>query len=391
MPNTHSNLTSLFTDIANAIRGKTGSTETIVADNFPTAIADISTGAPDGHSWTRVELPITPWRDGSSEGINFDNQTCEIAYGAGKYAILVNCYNSNYSKIIYSTDLVNWTTISLNTDITSTSTDFSQKYEWLVYGNAGFVLMHDPGGEQAAYIGHTTDFADSTKWHFSKSGTSELEELEYWLNFFSTGNKYIAVGDQGTTAISMNGDAWARGYSWQGDGMYNGADGFAMFCPTTGLTGIEIMNCIGEIGSESNIDSYTFPNTPSGYMFNGIIAPFAGNGKYISMIANCQSDGDLGLYQIIVYDGATWSTANLQMASNSSLFQTVGVYGNGKYLLFTPVGTYMSKDALNWTMIASQLTTVRKAIYGNGAFVGLAIEENDTKLVIYYSRTTNDY
>lgn len=39
MANTHATLTSLFTAIADAIRGGTGSTDTIVADNFPTAIS----------------------------------------------------------------------------------------------------------------------------------------------------------------------------------------------------------------------------------------------------------------------------------------------------------------------------------------------------------------
>lgn len=41
MPNRHTNLSSLFTDIAGAIRTKTGSSATIVADNFDTAIANI--------------------------------------------------------------------------------------------------------------------------------------------------------------------------------------------------------------------------------------------------------------------------------------------------------------------------------------------------------------
>lgn len=44
MANTHETLTSLFTDIADAIRTKTGGTESIVADNFPTAIEGISVG-----------------------------------------------------------------------------------------------------------------------------------------------------------------------------------------------------------------------------------------------------------------------------------------------------------------------------------------------------------
>ena len=45
MPNSHSTLTSLFSDIANAIRAKTGNSGTIVADNFPSAIAAITTGS----------------------------------------------------------------------------------------------------------------------------------------------------------------------------------------------------------------------------------------------------------------------------------------------------------------------------------------------------------
>lgn len=46
MPNTHSTLTSLFQDIADSIRQKTGasSDQKIVADNFPTEIANIPTG-----------------------------------------------------------------------------------------------------------------------------------------------------------------------------------------------------------------------------------------------------------------------------------------------------------------------------------------------------------
>ena len=42
----HSTLTSLFTDIADAIREKTGETSTIVADNFPSAIAAIAATGP---------------------------------------------------------------------------------------------------------------------------------------------------------------------------------------------------------------------------------------------------------------------------------------------------------------------------------------------------------
>ena len=49
MPN-HENLNSLFTGIADAIRGKTGKTDPIVADDFPTEIEGIETGGGSGAS-----------------------------------------------------------------------------------------------------------------------------------------------------------------------------------------------------------------------------------------------------------------------------------------------------------------------------------------------------
>ena len=44
MANTHTTLSALFTAIAGAIRAKTGGTDSIVADQFPDAIAGISVG-----------------------------------------------------------------------------------------------------------------------------------------------------------------------------------------------------------------------------------------------------------------------------------------------------------------------------------------------------------
>ena len=44
MANSHETLTSLFTDIANSIRSKTGKSNAIVADNFPSEIDTITAG-----------------------------------------------------------------------------------------------------------------------------------------------------------------------------------------------------------------------------------------------------------------------------------------------------------------------------------------------------------
>ena len=44
MANKHETLSALFSAIANAIRGKTGTSDSIVADDFPSAIDNIETG-----------------------------------------------------------------------------------------------------------------------------------------------------------------------------------------------------------------------------------------------------------------------------------------------------------------------------------------------------------
>lgn len=56
MPNRHTTLTSLFTDIAGAIRSKTGDSAEIKADDFDTAIQNIPTG---GSSIETIELSVT--------------------------------------------------------------------------------------------------------------------------------------------------------------------------------------------------------------------------------------------------------------------------------------------------------------------------------------------
>jgi len=65
MANTHTTLTSLFTDIADSIRSMKGSTGTIKADNFPAEILSIPTGGlpPIGTLPAKTTLENTSWDD----------------------------------------------------------------------------------------------------------------------------------------------------------------------------------------------------------------------------------------------------------------------------------------------------------------------------------------
>ena len=56
MPNRHTTLTSLFTDIAGAIRSKTGESAEIKADDFDTAIEAIPTGGGGSGEYTTEQL-----------------------------------------------------------------------------------------------------------------------------------------------------------------------------------------------------------------------------------------------------------------------------------------------------------------------------------------------
>lgn len=65
MPNTHTTLTSLFSDIADEIRAKKGTSGQIVADDFPDEIASISAGEinPEEYVWQQTPTAVQNYLD----------------------------------------------------------------------------------------------------------------------------------------------------------------------------------------------------------------------------------------------------------------------------------------------------------------------------------------
>lgn len=99
MANTHLTLTSLFTDIANAIRNKTGNTGKIVADNFPNAINNIPTGKQIYDLGTNTTFNVKTICE--QNGIDYTNLTANDFYIGETFNGSVSLGNA--SVTIYAT------------------------------------------------------------------------------------------------------------------------------------------------------------------------------------------------------------------------------------------------------------------------------------------------
>lgn len=115
MPNRHTTLTSLFTDIAGAIRSKTGDSAEIKADDFDKAIKAIPTGGGGGYTTNQL-LGIDP-----IDSLTYDGTTLP------EYSL--------YKKTINNLSLPNLTTIGKSAlsyaNISSDLNTLFSKLEWI--------------------------------------------------------------------------------------------------------------------------------------------------------------------------------------------------------------------------------------------------------------------
>ena len=78
MPQNHNTLTGLFSDIADAIRAKTGGSSQIVADDFPTAIANILSGP----ARTSADLSVSGATVTAPAGVYSTDASASVASGS---------------------------------------------------------------------------------------------------------------------------------------------------------------------------------------------------------------------------------------------------------------------------------------------------------------------
>lgn len=133
MANTHETLGGLFTDIANAIRGKTGSSALVLADRFPEAIEAIESGG------------------GEIEGVTMVTKSSALAPGTVMYAASV--INKNLGKRIYFALQIANGSVTSGAIFPKEGTIITNGNEFLVFAaNGDLVVSEDV--ETSVYCGY---------------------------------------------------------------------------------------------------------------------------------------------------------------------------------------------------------------------------------------------
>ena len=191
MPNTHSTLTGLFADVADAIRAKTGGSAAIVADDFPDAIAAIPTGGGGGS---------VPAND-----VNFYDYDGAIvaAYSASEFAQL-SALPANPSHDGLSAQGWNWSLSDAKTYVASYGKlNIGQMYTTSDGKTRIYIRLED--GRLAPYLGiaingtATVDWGDGTSSTVTGSSTSTVVNTQH--TYSAAGDYVIAIAVTGSMTL----------------------------------------------------------------------------------------------------------------------------------------------------------------------------------------------
>lgn len=148
-------LVQLFTAIANAIRAKTGSSDTIVAEDFPDEIADITTGHLDNTEYAEANDDLDDILEGSTPMTIYPPDWSEIGYEDTPQSIIDGF---NYAKDIKT----NW-----NDNITS----MNYKY------NSNQNILFFPMVDTSKVTSMSGAFSYSSLQHIEKIDTSKVTSM----------------------------------------------------------------------------------------------------------------------------------------------------------------------------------------------------------------------
>lgn len=205
--NNHETLTSLFSDIANSIRGKTGDTNVIVADTFPNAIDSIYTGTNTEDATARANdilYPKTAYANGQKiEGTIPTKTDTDVNIAGANITVPAGYYAVNVSKSIntvtHPAPTINKATFnnsSLNVEIT---TNHAQSTGYVV-GNTTSVSGNVPIPSGSVSVNNGTLSIPAPNLNFN--ATTGIVTSESKSNILSVSPNitegYIKTGVSGT-------------------------------------------------------------------------------------------------------------------------------------------------------------------------------------------------
>lgn len=350
MANEHENLTSLFTDIADAIREKTGGTDAIVADQFPTAIAGIEAGGsfPNGTVWTQSDF--------SADFVN-------SVYNAGGLWVA-----GGGNGLYYSTDGKNWTKSSA--EVSGVQCVRNANGIWVASDEFGTYYSTDGKTwtrcEGAGALFHTIINANGI-WVASSwaSGLYYSADGKAWTQSNVTdptqclcngnGVWYAGVGEY--VYRSEDGVSWTRHQHFPVVQNLHYANGIVLLC---GEHGLYYLDQESELFQPCEAEMIGYLCT---YNANGVWVAAAGVGS---------------LYYS--FDGISWVLSNIV----SEGFWTSSIYNaNGVWVACTSSGLYYSYDGMTWSQsnVAGRYTQcVHNA---NGIWVSGAMLTDDAGVALY--------
>ena len=313
-----------LTAIADAIRLKEGSTDSITASSFAERIAAIQTGA-----------PLPSWGISTLSSSGFWVGT---AYGDGKFVIV----RSQSTEAAYSTDGINWETIKLPVKVSAYKIDYC----------GGKFLITD------GYSSSNTMLysLDGINW-----GTITLPISGSWRGFAYGNGKFVAVsGTESSNAIySVDGITWSHatlptGVTW----LENVAYGNGVFVaiaknPIYSTDGVHWNNSTS-LASISGLGSWKF------VMY--------GNGKFVAH----KTRSNTAVYSM---DGINWTSIELPFSDEWGS----SIYMGGKFLIPARDKGYVlySTDGINWSQSILPITKdCYTCGYGDGKIILTTTKNN---------------
>ncbi len=215
----HTTLGALFTAIANAIRAKTGGTEEIIADDFPTKIAEIETGA-DVSGVTASETDVRAGKvfvkaDGTQAvGAVVVQNADAVIMGFNESAAFVNVtagiYDQDVTKEVTLGTRIETGTFTPDADTTSVPMAFDGTVEKLVGFFAGCNDAKDTQYAIASMARTKSGFNVTSGYSSSKS-----EVIVFNGVAFTDSNNGVVVTYTGSTIKFKKGLTYNYVAAWQ--------------------------------------------------------------------------------------------------------------------------------------------------------------------------------